>query len=379
MKIAFIGQKGIPCRSGGVEKHVEQLAIRLAQRGHDVFAYARKYYSENRPQSFQGVHLIYTPTIKTKHLDAITHTLTSTLHALFQGYDIIHYHAIGPSFLLFIPRLLLGRTKIVSTFHSLDWTNQKWGRFARLCLRFGAWMSVHVPHRTIAVSNLLRDFCQMQYRKEIEYIPNGVPETSECPPRQIARQFNLKKDSYILAVARLIPLKGLHTLIEAFRQIETDKKLVVVGGSAYTDFYVQKLQALAKQDPRVVLAGEQHGEIMKEFFSNAYAFCHPSETEGLSIAVLEAMSYGRGIVASQIPGNIEAAGDAALYFQPGHTAELKQKLEKVLADPRLVSTLGIRAKHRARELYNWDTIVENTEHLYQELLGRAPDLVFVRK
>ncbi len=368
MKIAYIGQKGIPCRSGGVEKHVEDLATKMAARGHEVFVYSRKHYIEGNPRSFQGVKLIYTPTIKTKHLDAIVHTFTSTMHALFQGYDIIHYHAIGPSLLSFIPRWLLWRTKVVATFHCQDWTHKKWNKFAQASLKAGAWMSVHAPHKTIAISRLLQEYCAVQYGKEVDYIPYGVPEPKECPPRLIAQQYNLKKDTYLLAVSRLVPHKQIHTLIKAWREVETDKKLVIVGGSSFTDNYVVELKKLAAADPRVILAGEQSGQIMAEFFSNAYAFTQPSESEGLPIAVLEAMSYSLGIVASDIPEHLEGAGPAAFYFHKNDQADLTEQLQRVVDDPKLVALKGLQAKKRVMRYFHWDNLIEQIEQLYQNLL-----------
>lgn len=380
MRIAYIGQKGIPCRSGGVEKHVEDLATRMAARGHEVFVYARKYYVAGQPQTFRGVNLVYTPTIYTKHLDAITHTFTSTIHALFQGYDIIHYHAIGPSFLSFIPRWLLWRTKVVATFHCQDWAHKKWNKFAQVCLKAGAWMSVHVPHKTIAISRLLQEYCAVQYGKEIDYIPYGVPEPKECPPRLIAKRYNLKKDSYVLAVSRLVPHKQIHTLIKVFRDVDTDKSLVIVGGSAFTDQYVVQLKKLAAADPRVILAGEQSGQMMVEFFSNAYAFTQPSESEGLPIAVLEAMSYGLGVVASDIPEHLEGAGQAAIYFHKNDQADLREQLQRIIDDPKLTALKGVQAQKRVRQYFHCDNLIEQVEQLYQGLLkDGTKQLAFAKK
>ncbi len=381
MKVAFIGQKGIPCRSGGVEKHVEELATRMAARGHEVFVYARKHYIEDAPRIFRGVNLIYVPTIKTKHFDAITHTFFSTIHALFQGYDIIHFHAIGPSFLSFIPRALLGRTKVVATFHCQDWTHKKWNKFAQVCLKAGAWMSVHAPHKTIAISRGLQEYCARQYGREIEYIPNGVPEPRECPPRLIARQYDLKKDAYVLAVSRLVPHKQIHTLIKAFRDVETEKKLVIVGGSAFTDEYVVDLKKLASADPRVILAGEQRGAIMAEFFSNAYAFAQPSESEGLPIAMLEAMSYGLGIVASDIPEHLEGAGQAAMYFHKNDQVDLREQLQRAVDDPKMAALKGLQAQKRVLRYFHWDNLIEQIEQLYQNLLKdeAKPIAAFAKK
>ena len=172
MRIAYIGQKGIPMTQGGVEAHVENLAVEMAKLGHEVFVYTRDYYTDKNLKEYKGVKLISIPSIRTKNLDTITHVLFSTIHALFQKYDVIHYHSVGASLMSFIPRIF-SRAKVVGTFHCLDRFHQKWGFFARLMLRIGEWTVCYFPHKTIAVSQYIQKYCLDDYGKKVDYIPNG--------------------------------------------------------------------------------------------------------------------------------------------------------------------------------------------------------------
>lgn len=370
MRIAFIGQKGIPTLYGGVERHVEELAVRLVARGHDVTVYTREYYTPRLKKMFKGVKLLSLPSIRTKHLDAISHTLLATLHATTHRFDIIHYHGVGPSLLSFLPKLLGSRAKIVSTFHSIDRKHKKWGIVARYFLWLGEWASLSFPDQTISVSRTIQTYCRTAFKKNTIYIPNGVSQqpTPTKQGRLIRRRFGLMADQYILAVSRLIPHKGLHYLIEAYKRLSTAKNLVIVGDAFYTDDYVRKLKRLADNDPRIIFTGFQKGKVLAELFSNAYLFVLPSEAEGLPIALLEAASFGTCVLASNIPENIEvvrAGGEVIGYtFKNKDTGDLTRKLRTLLAQPGRIKERGALAQKIVDEHFNWQTIAQNVEQLY---------------
>jgi len=230
LKIAFIGQKGIPVEQGGIEKHVQELSVGLADRGFDVTVYSRYHYTKSHQKQYLGVKIINLPSIKSKHLDAITHTLTASIHSLFQNYDIIHYHGVGPSLLSWIPRIFKPSAKVLATLHCLDREHPKWGLIAKLALTIGEWTACHFPHETIVVSKTLKKYCQKYYKHQTIYIPNGanVGSTTKRQNSSSLKQFDLKPNKYFLSVSRLVPQKQLHTLIEAYKEINTDKKLVIV-------------------------------------------------------------------------------------------------------------------------------------------------------
>jgi glycosyltransferase involved in cell wall biosynthesis len=374
MKIAFIGQKGVPAKSGGVENHVARLAVRLVALGHDVTVYSRPWYSDPSVREWNGVRVVSLPSIETKHLDALSHAAIATVHALFGGYDVIHYHSIGPSVLSFVPRLFLRRTVTISTFHSRDYFHGKWNVFAKACLRFAEGLACRLPHRTIVVSRGMETYARKRYGRGLTYIPNGAeavpPVSSDALP-----VFGLKEGRYVLAVSRLVAHKGLHYLIRAFLELEdtgrlpNNFKLVIVGAHAGTPGYERHIRKIAEGRESILFLGEQAGEPLAELFDNAAVFVQPSEDEGLSIALLEAMSYGLPIVASRIPGNEEALGEAGAYFESGNAESLTAELAKMLNGPDRAERYGKLASRRAKEFYGWDAIAGQTVECYEEAVS----------
>lgn len=357
MKIAIIGQKGIPDVIGGVERHVQELSVRLAKKGGDITVYTRPKYCDSRRTDFHGVHLVSLPSVPTKHLDAITHTFFSLLHAMSKRADVIHFQGVGPSLLSFIPRIVTPRTIVITTFHSIDRYQQKWGLVARLILRFAEWTAVKLAHETIAVSKEIQDYVRAEYNKDITYIPNGIGEVPTAAAHLIQSQFNLERHGYLLVVSRLVPHKGIHYLLDAFAKIATNKQLVIVGSGAFTDAYVQTLEKKAQKDRRVLLCGAQTGLVLEELYANAFAFVHPSSAEGLSITLLEAMNAGCPILASDIRSNAEVLGNRGWYFTCDDVGSLKKQLEQLLALlPNTLQSRGRVAQAYVQKYYHWDDI-----------------------
>lgn len=375
MRIAFIGQKGIPAKSGGVEKYVEQLAIRMAEKGHEVFVYTRPHYTDPALCAWKGVRLVHLPSVPTKHLDAITHTFLATVHALFGRYDIIHYQAVGPSLLSFIPSLLLRHAKVISTVHCRDYFHKKWGGIARLSLRIGEWVACRVPKRTIVVSKELREYVAKKYGRRTEFIPNGATVSLEKAIPASISDFGLREGRYVLSVGRLVGHKGIHYLIKAFLDLEdTNKlpnntKLVIVGAHANTKEYESYLRLMAKGRDNVVFLGERYGRELEELFSNAALFVQPSESEGMSIVLLEAMAHGLPVIASDIRVNREVLGDVGLLFQNKSVANLRDKMAFLLNAPEEAAALGKRAAARIRKEYSWDAIAGKTLCVYESVVS----------
>ncbi|MFH0988069.1 MAG: glycosyltransferase family 4 protein [Parcubacteria group bacterium] len=373
MKIAFIGQKGIPMTFGGVEKHVERLAVGLADKGHQVFAYTRPWYTPGSKKSYLGVKLISLGSIKTKSLDTITHTFLATIDAMKRDYDIIHYHGVGPSLVAWIPKLFKPSTKVVITFHSIDRYHQKWGLIGRMALYVGERFSVYFSDETITVSKVLQMYCAEKLGADTIYIPNGVDIPELVAPSLIKKKFGLEKDGYILFLSRLVRHKGAHYLIDAYKQLKTSKKLVIAGASAFTEKYVASLKKLVGDNKNIIFTGSVQGgdKLWRELYSNAYLFAHPSESEGLPIVVLEAMSFGRTVLCSDIPENMEAiAGGHGFAFENMNCKDLKKKLEYLLSRPELVKKVGERARDYVAKNYAWGDIVNSVEKVYEQVLAR---------
>jgi len=368
MKIAFIGQKGIPAKDGGVERHVEGLAVKLAQHGHEVFVYVRNNYTNKNLNEYKGVRLIHLPSISTKSLDAISHTFLATVHSLFQPYDIIHFHSIGPNSLNWLVKIFKPKTKLVATYHCQDYFHQKWGFFARTYLKFGEYMTCKIPDKIISVSETLKKFIKNKFDVDAIAIPSGV-DVSWNPNFSELEKWNLAKEEYIISVSRLIRHKGIHYLIEAFKNLEDKKstggkKLVIVGDGFYTDKYVSYLKKLAEGRKNIIFTGSQTGETLSQLFSHACIFVQPSDSEGLSIALLEAMGYGKAVLVSDIPENLEAISDAGFSFKKGNAGDLENKLSELLNNPEEAAKFARDGKKRVEEIYNWDKIVDQIENVY---------------
>lgn len=374
MKIAFIGQKGIPATSGGIEKHVEEVAVRMAKQGHKVFVYVRDNYTDKDLRIYQGVELVHLPSIPTKHLDAISHTFFSALHALFQNYDVVHYQGIGPNLLNWITKIFNPGVATISTFHCQDYLHQKWGWVAKHSLKLGEYITCTVPDAVVAVSNSLAGIAKKQYGSEAIVIPNGAQVSYSASVNQLT-QWGLEDKKYILSVGRLIKHKGVHYLIEAFKQLEeTEKlpegfKLVIVGDGFHTDDYVGYLRNISAGSKNIIFTGAQSGETLKQLFSHAYLFVQPSETEGLSIALLEAMGYGLAPLVSDIKENLEPIGDCGFSFESKNIDSLYEKLSQLLYKQTEIKATGECAKNKIAKEYNWDLIAEKTLAVYENIIS----------
>lgn len=368
MRIAMIGQRGVPATFGGVERHVEELGSRLARRGHEVLVYCRSNYVDGSVTTYRGMRLIGLPTVGTKHLDALVHSGMSTLHAMCRGVDVVHYHALGPGVWAPLPRLI-GRAQVVQTIHGMDNQRGKWKPAARALLGAAAWMSGHVPDKTITVSRALEAHYADHYGRRAVHVPNGVEEPSPHPAREITERFGLHAGTYLLFVGRLVPEKAPDVLIEAFRQLSGDTRLVIVGGSSFTDDYERRLARLAADDPRVLLTGYVYGTTLAELYTNAAAFVLPSQLEGLPLTLLEALSYGTPVVASNIAPHMEVLGEAGpgtRFFTAGEADELASALRTVLADLVAERRGAAAGKTRVLATYDWERAADLTEALYRD-------------
>lgn len=374
MRIAMIGQKGIPASmalGGGIERHVEELSRALAERGHHVTVYVRPYTNPKRRRIWNGVHLVTLPTIRRKHLDAIVHVFLASIHVLFQNVDVIHYHNVGPSTLAWIPRVFKPRAKVVVTFHGRDQFHEKWNWFARAYLAYGEWTACTFPHLTIAVSHELKLFCELMFHRLTVYIPNAVEIPNKLPGTNHLKKFGLEPDRYLITLGRLIPVKAHDDVIAAFKPIATDKKLLIIGDAQYDAVdYEAKLERLAADDARIVLMGRRAGDELQQLIAHCYTMVHASRTEGLSIAILEAMSYGRLVVMSDIPANRELVDHSGIAYPVGSVKALRDVLEWLIADPVIVRTRGERARGVVRTLYSWQYVVSRTEQEYERLCNR---------
>lgn len=372
MKIAFIGQKGIFGRSGGgVESHVEDLALNLAKEGHNVFVYVRQYYCRvkvDKIRKYKGVTLIKMPTITTKHLDAITHTFLASVDVLRRDVDIIHYHSIGPASLLWIPKLLKRKARVVFTYHSQDYYHKKWNRLAKFYLKLGERIGCRYADEVITTSKSIKEYVYEKYNVVVNFIPHGMRIPRLEKPNLI-KKWGLKKNGYVLYVARMIPHKNIHLLIGAYDKITwrvRSKKLVIVGGGTYTDLYVKYLKHSSRKNKDIIFTGQlpRGLKIIKELYSNAYLYVHPSESEGFSISLLEAGSFGLPVLASDIVENRDVLEDNGFYFKNKNLEDLKNKLEYLVHNKSVLTGKKKLFKKAVGSVCNWEGLVKKITYVY---------------
>lgn len=371
-KIAMIGHKRIPSREGGVEIVVDEISTRLTKRGYHVDAYNRsgyhvsgKQFDEKRGKVYNGIRLFTIPTFKSSSLNAIVYSFLATLRSLVGRYGIIHYHAEGPCTMIGIPKFFGIST--VATIHGLDWQRAKWGNLASKVLKYGEKTAVRKADEIIVLSRNVQDYFRQQYGRETVFIPNGIDKPARREAREITKRFGLHKDDYILFLARLVPEKGAHYLVEAYQELRTDKKLVIAGGDSHAEEYMEKIYGYAKGNSKIVLTDFVQGRVLEELFSNAYVFVVPSDVEGMSISLLEAMSYGNCCLVSDIPENLEVVEDKAASFRKGDVADLCAKLRFLLEREEEVKRYKEVSSRFICDKYNWEEVVDETIKVYDKV------------
>lgn len=376
LNIAMLGHKHMLSREGGIEIVVNELATRMSSRGHQVICYDRKVShvsggSVDTRSEVAGVKIIPVWTIEKKGLAAMTSSLSAAIRASRSSADVVHIHAEGPAAMCGLIRLLGKRgasgakKRVIVTVHGLDWARAKWGGFATKYIKFGEKQAVKKADEIIVLSRGVQEYFEREYGRKTVFIPNGVSRPELRPVDEIKKLWGLEKDSYVLFLGRIVPEKGLRYLVEAWKNIKTDKKLVIAGGSSDTEAFMNELKEMARGDDRIIFTGFQQGRVLEELYSNSYVYVLPSDLEGMPLSLLEAMSYGNCCVVSDIPECAEVVEDKAVCFQHGQTNELRKVLQGLLDEPERVEQYKNSAADFICDKYNWDDVVDKTLETYR--------------
>lgn len=367
----MLGHKRIPSREGGIEIVVEELSTRMAVLGHSVTCFNRgghhvsgKKFDNGKVRRYKGVRLVTVPTLDKKGLAALTSSFFAALRSAFGKYDVVHFHAEGPCAMIWIPKLL-GKRCVV-TIHGLDWQREKWQNgLGSKYIHLGEKMAVKFADEIIVLSKGVQEYFRKTYGRETLFIPNGVNRPVLRKADLIKNKFGIDKDGYILFLGRIVPEKGLRYLIQAYKEVHTDKMLVIAGGSSDTDDFMQEIQTLAAGDDRIVFMGFVTGQALEELYSNAYLYLLPSDLEGMPLSLLEAMSYGNCCVVSDIAECAEVVEDKAVTFQKSNVQDLKEKLQRLCDNPSTIQKYKNGAADFICRKYNWDEITLKTLAVYE--------------
>lgn len=367
LHIAMLGHKRIPSREGGVEIVVGELATRMAAMGHDVTCFNRGGhhvsgvdFDEKAMTEYKGVKLKRVFTVDAKGLAAVTSSFFAAVKAAFGKFDVVHFHAEGPCAMLWIPKLFGKRC--VATVHGLDHQRAKWGKFASFYIFAGEKCAVKFADEIIVLSENTQKYFEDTYSRKTVFIPNGVSKNALKPAEEITERFGLEKDGYILYLGRLVPEKGIHYLIEAFKEIDTDKKLVIAGGASDSTEYADELKKSACDN--IIFTDFVKGGLLEELYSNAYIYVLPSDLEGMPLSLLEAMSYGNCCVTSDIHECKSVIGECGVTFKKGDVGDLKEKLQRLLNDSESVEKYKSVSSDYVCNRFNWDEVTRRTLELY---------------
>lgn len=371
LNIAMFGHKRIPSREGGVEIVVEELSTRMAALAHNVTCYGRRGHHVSGAKfdgavftEYKGVKIRSVYTLNKKGLAAVTSSFFAALRASLSKADVVHIHAEGPAFMCWMPKLF-GK-HVVVTVHGLDWQREKWKNgLGSKYIYWGEKMAVRFADEIIVLSRNVQEYFWDTYRRRTSWIPNGATKPECLEPEEIVKRFGVAKDDYILFLGRIVPEKGIHYLINAFKQVDTCKSLVIAGGASDTDDYMLYLKELAKEDDRIRFTGFVQGKVLEELYSNSYVYVLPSDLEGMPLSLLEAMSYGNCCLTSDIKECTEVTGEKGISFRKGDVADLATKLQYLCDDVDVTQKYKSEAADYICKKYSWDAVVEETLTLYQ--------------
>ncbi len=357
MRIALLGTRGIPANYGGFETFAEELSIRLAQRGHSVTVYCRE-----RPEQkyYRGVRLRYLPTIKHKYLDTIAHTAISTIDLLSRRFDAVLYCNAANAIFTLWPRILGMPTAL--NVDGLERHRKKWNRLAKLWYLVSEWLATWCPTAVVTDAEKIREYYLQRYGKDSAFIPYGA-ELGPAAGKDILRSLGLEPGKYLLYVSRMEPENNALMVREAFEQVRTDMKLVLVGDAPYAAEYIRRVKDT--RDPRVIMPGAIYGDGYHQLQSHCWAYVQATEVGGTHPALIEAMGRGALVLYLRTPESTEVAGGAAVEFEHSELAERLRWAVDVDEDERRL--WGRRAMERVEQRYSWSAVTDAYEALFRRI------------
>lgn len=375
MKVAMVGHKIIPSRRGGIEKVLTSLCPLLVEEGAEVTCYNRssdkvenEYVGTVVDKKYCGVKLKKAFTLNARGVSAMMASFTAAIGAAFGKYDIVHFHAEGPCAAMWIPKLF-GK-KCVATVHGLDWQREKWGKgFASKYIKFGEKVMAKYADEIIVLSESAAKYFKDTYNRDTVLINNGIEKPDKKQADKIKELYGISKDEYICMVSRLTAEKGVHYLIDAYNSINTDKKLVIAGDTSDTDDYVELLKKKAEGNSNIIFTGFISGDVLDEIYSNAYLVALPSDIEGMSLSLLEAMAYGNAVLCSDIPENTLVVEDKAIHFEKSNISDLADKLQMLCDKQDIRDDYKKNAEEFILGKYNWNDVAKSTHNLYKKVLN----------
>ena len=354
--MAIIGTRGVPARYGGFETFAEELGARLAARGHGVTVYGRSRWVARDTTEYRRMRVVRLPAPRSKYLETVVHTLFSAIHAIPRRWDVVYVCNLAN-----VPAVVLLRAagkRVVLNVDGLEWERQKWNGLGRAYYRLCAALVTKLPIELVTDAHVIQDFYRSRYGRDTHYFPYGTDLHPVADDGTLAR-LGLEAGRYVLYVSRLEPENNADVVINAYRGVQSDMPLAIVGDAPYAGEYISRLKTAAAADPRVKLLGAHYGNAYRVLRSHAAVYVQATEVGGTHPALVEAMGAGNVICANDVPEHREVLRDACLYYQGA--AGLTEALQKVLDDPALRAKLSEAAARLARDEYSWERVADDYE------------------
>jgi glycosyltransferase involved in cell wall biosynthesis len=383
LSIAICGTRGIPAAYGGFETFAEQLAIRLAERGHDVTVFNRRHLFPERATSFRGASLISVPTLQHKFFETPVHALLSFLVLAQKRADVAVVCNAANSPFLWI--LKAARIPSIVNVDGIERRRAKWNWLGRAWYRLGERTSVWFADRIVSDADIIESYYLERYGVASSVIAYGFDDSYSAEVRlKVAgiedsesdsvlgkplAKLGLRRDAYILYVSRLEPENNAHVVIEAYNRLSNKPlPLVIVGDAPYAREYIDGLKRSAGDG--VIFCGYQFGDSYRALQIGARIYIQASEVGGTHPALVESMGFANAIVANDVPEHREVVGPEGCYYRFNDAADLSTKLEELLSNPALVASMRKNSRARAEERFSWESVVDSYEALAKQLSAR---------
>lgn len=370
-RVALIGSRGIPASYSGFETFYEQFAVRLAERGYRVTCYNRSGHFDKKWREYKGVHIVNLPSIPSKHLETLSHSFLSLLHAIFSGNDYFMMVIVGNSPLVYLAHLF-GK-KVILNVDGADFARDKWKGFAKTYLQWAEKIAARSAGVVIADSKVISRRYMELFQRETVYIPYGAnpwPREQASSSGGVLDRFGLNSGQYILFVSRMTPENCAHVLIDAFLQSDSQFKLVLVGDAPYVDDYKKQVSDLVDGRENILITGYLFGNDYRQISANCRYFVLPSGIDGTRPVLLDQMAFGNCVVVRDTPANVEVVGDAGITFSNADDVNsLAEVIRRLENDDALVTSCRERALDRVSASYSWETVVDQYETLFNQLEG----------
>jgi len=296
--IAIIGIRGYPADfsgSSGIDFYNQSIVSRLISKGNSFILFTRSWVKNTENKHSKNTFIIKVPTINSKHLDTTIYSLLASIIVCFTSARIVWYHAPGSAIFSFLPKLV-GKN-IFLTIHGKDWKREKWGIIAKIILKIAEAISIKTSDKIFVVSKDLKKYIYQKYAKQSDLMTIEIPLNKKATSsKMIFNLYGLRKEK------------------------------------RKNNIYSNSLRINSKRNKKIIWTGFVKGIVKKELLANCKLFILPSSIEGRSIALAEAISFGRNCLVSDIQANLELkiTSNKILTFKNNSYKDFYRKLNNII-------------------------------------------------